>query len=142
MRGGHAEDFARQVPQRHLDAAGGAQQVVRGAIRARAAERSFVRTPRSRVEGIDLQRIFADQPRLEREDLLLHADAGSAVRLADAVQAVVGDDLDQHVGARRALHRHGLHVADLDALPLRGGEPPVCAQQRNGSGGAQEAPPG
>ena len=40
-----------------------------------------------RVELVDLERILSDQPRLERQHLLLDADAGRAVRLGDAVHA-------------------------------------------------------
>ena len=62
--GGHREDFAGQIPQRHLDAAGRPQEVVRGAIRARAGEVLRAVT-QVRVEGVDLQRILAHQPRLD-----------------------------------------------------------------------------
>ena len=108
---------------------------MRRAIGARAAE-VRLSSPSVRVERVDLERILADQPRLEREDLLLDADAGSAVRLGDAVQAVVGDDLDQGVGAA-ALHHHGLDVADLDRdlccaasllMPLKSGALAVKAR--------------
>ena len=37
-RGGHVENLAGQIPQRHLDAADRANQIVGRAIRARAAE--------------------------------------------------------------------------------------------------------
>ena len=52
-----------------------------------------------RVERVDLERILADEPRLQRQHLLLHADAGRAVGFGDAVDAGVGHDLDQRVGA-------------------------------------------
>ena len=101
----------------------------------RVPERSFVRDSHPRIERVDLQRIFADQPRLERQDLLLDADAGSAVRLADAELAVVGNHLHQRVGAA-AQQGHRLDVADPDALAIGG------AEQRRRRSRCQETPSG
>ena len=91
-----------------------------------------------RVELVDLQWIFADQPRLERQHLLLHADAGRAVGLGDAVQPGIRRDLDEGVGAAGPLHQHHLHVANLHALPLGGGEL-VKRRQERGTIGAAHA---
>ena len=62
--GGHGEDLARKIPQGHLDAAGGAEEVVRGAIRA-GAGKVFRADTQVCVQGIDLQRIFPQQPRFD-----------------------------------------------------------------------------
>ena len=139
--GGHGEDFARQIPERHLDAAGGAEEVVRGAVGARAGK-VFRAHTQVCVQGIDLQRIFPHEPRLDGKNLLAHADAGSSVRLSNAIQPVIGNDSHQNVGARCSLHRHGLHIADLDALPFSGRKAMVCGQERNAGGSAQKLPPG
>lgn len=118
--GGFAEEFAGEVPEGHVDATGGAEEVVRGAVGASAgkARGAFAELGE---DDVDLQWILADEPRLEAEDLLLHADAGAAVGFADAVDAVVGGDFDERVGAA-AGHHHYLHVADLEAARL-GGRP-------------------
>ena len=108
----------------------------------RVPERSFVRDTQVCVQGIDLQRIFPQQPRLDGKNLLAHADAGSSVRLSNAIQPVIGNDPHQNVSARCSLHRHGLHIADLDALPFRGRKAMVCGQEGNAGGSAQKLPPG
>ena len=76
----HFENLSGQIPQRHLDPADRAQQVVRRAVGARPAQVARA-LAHLRVQLVDLQRILADQPRLERQHLLLHADAGRAVGL-------------------------------------------------------------
>lgn len=83
-RRGDAEDLAGQVPQGHLDAAGGAHQVVRRAIGAGARER-IAAGAKAGVDRVDLKRVLSDEPRLEREHLLLDPNARTAIGLADAV---------------------------------------------------------
>ena len=75
-----------------------------------------------RVKLVDFERILAHQPRLERQHLLFDADARTAVGLGDTVRAGVRRDLDEGIAAARALHNHYLHVTNLHALPLSGGE--------------------
>jgi len=64
------------------------------------------------VEHIDRQRILSDECRFDRLDLLLHAHPGTAIGLADTVEAVFGDDLHQRVAAR-SLQDHHFDVAYL-----------------------------
>src|SRR4029453_18068955 len=101
-RGGHVEDLARKVPPRHFDTADRAHQVMARSVGAGAAQvaRAFAHL---RVELVDLQRVLADQPRLEGQHLLLDANAWRAVRLRYPVEAGVRCDLDEGVGAARAL---------------------------------------
>ncbi len=115
-RGRNVEDLSREIPQRHLDAADGPHQVVRRAIGARAAEVARA-DAHVGVERVDLERILADEPRLERQDAFLHADAGASVRLGDAEIPVICGDFHQRVGAAAFEHHH-LHVANLRALAL------------------------
>ena len=64
------------------------------------------------VEHIDRQRIPADERRFDRLDLLLHAHSRTAVGLADAVEAVCGDDFHQGVAAR-SLEHYDFDIANL-----------------------------
>ena len=128
-RGGNVENLSREIPQRHLDAADGAQQIVRRAVGARSAQVAGA-FAHLRVELVDLERILSDEPRLHRKNLLLHADARRAVRLRDAVESRIRRDLDEGVVAARTLHQHPLHVANLHALPLGGRERVKRRQER------------
>ena len=83
-RRGHSEGFARQVPKRHFDTAGGSQELVRGTIGTRAGKIRGT-NPEVRVDRIDLQRVLIDEPRLERPDLFADPNCGRAVSLADPV---------------------------------------------------------
>ena len=118
-RRGHVENLPRQIPQRHFDAADRADQVVRRPVRARAAQIASA-PAHLRVERVNLERIFPDQPLLERQHLLFDTDARGAVGLRDSVNARVRRDLDERIGARRTLQHHHLHVPNLDALALGG----------------------
>jgi hypothetical protein len=117
--GGNAEDLAGEVPECHFDAAGGTHEVVGRAVGAGAAERGAAGAEAC-VDGVDLQRVLADKPGLEGEDLLLDPDAGAAVGFADAVDTVIGGDFDEGIGAP-SLHHHDLDVADFDLADLCGG---------------------
>ena len=121
-----AEDLARQVPERHFDAAGRAHQFVRRAVGAGAAEVGRVLAEK-REDRVDLQRIFAGECRLEREDLFFDADGGSAIGFGDAVGAIVSDHFDEDIGSRRTFERHRPDIANLAASRRR-----VC-QERKGS---------
>jgi hypothetical protein len=82
--GGHSERLSSEVPQRHLDAAGGAHQVVRRTIGARATEVLHMLIEQ-RVDGVDFQRVLAHQPRLHRQDLFLDADPRRSVCFGDPI---------------------------------------------------------
>ena len=98
-----------------------------------------LRVPRAHVhvQRVDLERVLSHEPRLQRQDLLLHADAGASVRLGNAEQPVVRRDFHERVGAAAFEHHH-LHVANLDALALRRGELVKLEQKRKSGGVADE----
>src|SRR3954447_25562427 len=131
-RGGHAEHLPREVPQRHFDPADSTRQVVRGTVTARA-RKVFRADSHPAIQGVDLERVFTHEPRLQREDLLLYPYAGRAVRLADSKLAVIGDDLHESVSAAAQKHHH-LDVADPYALALG------RAKQRRRGSRCQESP--
>ena len=116
----HVENLAGEIPERHFDAADRADEVVRRPVGARPAQIPRALAHRH-VQRVNLERILSDEPGLQRQHLLLHADAGASVGLRDAEQPVVCRDLHERVRAAPFEHHH-LHVANLDALALRRGE--------------------
>ena len=106
----HVEDLPREIPQRHFDAAHGAHQIVRRAVGASTAQAGRA-LAHPCVQRIDLERILAHQPRLQREHLLFHTDAWRSIRLGDAVVTRLRRDL----GERRCLtlQHHHPKVPDL-----------------------------
>src|SRR5262245_42730640 len=96
------------------------------AVGASPAEIGTALTQQS-IEGINLQRVFSHKPRLERLDLLSHADAGTPISLTDPMQTVIGNDLDEGICAR-PLKYHRLDITNLEALFLRGRQEMVARQ--------------
>ena len=81
------------------------------------------------VEGVDFERVLPHQPRLERQHLLLHADARASICFGKTEQAIIRGDLDKGIGTATLEHHH-LDVADLHALPLGGGQLVELKQER------------
>src|ERR1700760_4405778 len=139
-RSRHTQGLSRQVPKRHLDAAGRAHQGMCRAVGARARE---LRTANSHegINRIDLQRVLAHQERLERLDLFLDPDARQAICLGDAVVAVVCKYFDQYIGARTG-QGHGLNIGNFRCCCYRSGEPgkyaEPCATKTNRTSGSFE----
>jgi len=116
---------------------------VRRAVRARAAQAGRA-LAHLRVQRIDLERVLANQPRLQREHLLFHPDAWRSIRLGNTVVTGVRRDLDQRVGAAGPLEHHHVKIADLRTFPL--GSRVVVSQGQSrrhewrGSDAAQKLP--
>ncbi len=100
-------DLAGDVPQRHLHCAHSA-----GLARVAAKLRDLLE------QVIDAQRILAEHAALEHHRVLRARDIA---HLAQAVDALVGVDADQHARTRPRLHDHRIaHVGDLQARRARG----------------------
>ena len=88
---GHAEQFARQIPQRDLDAG--------DAMDRDAMIAPEVRDPPHHLGGelVDIERVLPDEHLAERvQDGVLRSQARDIVMaLADAVHAGIGFDFDQ-----------------------------------------------
>lgn len=91
-----------------------------------------------RIEKINLQRIFSDQPGLHGENLLFDANPWCSVCFRDAVNTVVSNHLDQKIGPRRSLESHGPKITDLELSLLCSGETMVTTQNRRKEGGVQK----
>ncbi len=135
-RGRHVEYLAGEIPQSHLDATDGADQIVGRSVRPRPAQAARSDAEIG-VDRIDLERVFSHQPRLEREDLLLHSDAGTPIGFGNAEQSIVGRNLHECVGTA-TLEQHRLHVANLHALALGGSELVELEEKRKGGGVAKK----
>ena len=95
----HAVGFARQVPERHLDAADAAG------------------LPRVAAELFDLAEDLVDVAGILAQDAALQDQrvvlAGAVAHFAEAVDALVGVDADDRRRHRRSAHHHHAHVGDL-----------------------------
>src|SRR5215218_137995 len=84
--GGDAEGLAGEIPQGHLNSAGGSHEVMRRSIGASAAEVATLLAERG-IEHVNCKRIFAGEPLAQAQNLLLDAYTGAAISLADPVVA-------------------------------------------------------
>ena len=85
----HVEELAGEIPEGHLDAAHGALLGVGAAVGVAVAG----------VDGVDLQRVGADEGLLNAVDLLANAEPRGAVGLGEAGDAGVGVNAHQGVAA-------------------------------------------